>query len=171
VESGCDRCRRLGRWQARPQILPADAHRQLSEEDLQAVALGRGADLLEVGEAHPGAEQHREPFDQGSLHAFGATSILVDRGGEEHGEEVDIGAPRDRVAAGDAAVEIGAVQPRSELPGQQARRRGGHALVLGLNVGEVGLRADVALAVEVVEVHQVIVEVPARSSSRPVAKG
>jgi hypothetical protein len=165
VESGCDRRRRLGPWQARPQILPADAHRELSEEDLQAVALGRGADLLEVGEAHPGTEQHREPFDQGSLHAFGATSILVDRGGEEHGEEVDIGAPRDSVAAGDAAVEIGAVQLRSELPGQHIRRRGGHALVLGLQVRQVGLRADVALGVETVEVHQVIVAVPAMPRS------
>jgi hypothetical protein len=49
------RPRRPGPWQGRPQILTADAHRQLSEEDLQAVALGRGADLPEVGEAQPGA--------------------------------------------------------------------------------------------------------------------
>ena len=69
-----------------------------------------------MGEAHPGTEQHREPFGEGSLHAFGATSILVDRGGEEHGKEVDIGAPGDSVAAGDAAVEIGAVQLRSNSP-------------------------------------------------------
>jgi hypothetical protein len=78
-----------------------------------------------------------------------------------HGEEVDIGAPRGSVAAGDAAVEIGAVQLRSELVGQQIRRRGGHALVLGLQVRRVGLGADVALGVETVEVHRVIVAVPA----------
>jgi hypothetical protein len=120
---------------ARPQILTADAHRQLPEKDLPAVALGRGADLLEVGEAYPGAEQHREPFDQGPLHAVGSTSILVNRSCQEYGDEVDIGASRDSVASHDAAVEVGAVQARSELVGQQARRRVGHALVLGLHVG------------------------------------
>jgi uncharacterized protein (DUF427 family) len=118
-----------------------------------------------VGEADPGAGQHREPFGEGSLHAFGATSILVGRGGEEHGEEVDIEAPRDRVAAGDAAVEVGAVQLRSELLGQQIRRRGGHALVLGLQVRQVGLRADIALGVETIEVHLMIVAVPAMPRS------
>ena len=96
-----------------------------------------------MGEADPGAEQHREPCDQGSLHAVGSPSILVDWSGQEHGDEVDIGAPRDGVASDDAAVEVGAVQTQSELAGQQARRRVGQALVLGLHVGEVGLRADV----------------------------
>ena len=115
-----------------------------------------------MSEAHPGAEQHREPFDQGSLHALGPTSILVGRGGQEHGQEVDIGAPRGGVAAGDAAVEVGAVQLRSELLVQQVRRRVGHALVLGLHLRQVGLGADVALGVKTGEVHLVIVAVPPR---------
>jgi len=71
--------------------------------------------------------------------------------------------PRDGVASDDAAVEIGAVQTQSELAGQQARRRLGQALVLGLHLGEVGLRADVTLGVKAVEVHPVIVAAPARS--------
>jgi hypothetical protein len=123
---------------------------------LPAVALCRGADFPEVGQADPSAKQHREPFDQGSLHAVGSPSILVDWSGEEHGDEVDIGAPRDGVASDDAAVEIGAVQTQSELAGQQARRRLGQALILGLHLGEVGLRADVTLGVKAVEVHPVI---------------
>jgi hypothetical protein len=49
------------------------------------------------------------------------------------------------------------VQARSERLGEQGRRRFGHALVLGLDVGEVGLGADVALGVKAVEVHLAIV--------------
>jgi hypothetical protein len=63
-----------------------------------------------VGEADPGAEQHREPFDQGPLHAVGANSILVDRSCPEHRDHIDVRAPRDSVASDNAAVEIGAVQ-------------------------------------------------------------
>ena len=103
-----------------------------------------------MGEADPGAEQHREPLDQGSLDAVGASSVLAGRGGQEHGDEVDIGAPRDGVASHDAAVEVGAVQAWSERLGQQARRRLGHALILGLHVGQVGLRANVTLGVKTV---------------------
>jgi hypothetical protein len=47
------------------------------------------------------------------------------------------------------------VQARSELTGQQARGRVGQALVLGLQVGEVGLGLDVALVVKLI--HLVIV--------------
>jgi hypothetical protein len=98
-------------------------------------------------------------------------SVLVGRSSQEHGGKVDVGAPRDSVSAYDAAVKVGAVQVRSELVGQQARRRLGHALVLGLHVGEVGLRADVALGVKAVGVHLVIVAVPARSwCCRPPAR-
>ena len=60
------------------------------------------------------------------------------------------------------------MQLRSELPGQHIRRRGGHALVLGLQVRQVGLRADVALGVKMV--HQVIVADQAGSwCCRPLA--
>jgi hypothetical protein len=117
VEPGRDRRRGLGRWQAWPQVLTADAYRQLPEEDLAAVALGRGVELLEVGEADPGAEQHREAFDQGALHAAGANSILVGRSCPEHRDDVDVRAPRGRVAADDAAVEVAAVQTRAERLG------------------------------------------------------
>ena len=52
------------------------------------------------------------------------------------------------------------MQARSELLGQQGRRRVGQALVLGLDVGEVGLGADVALRVKLV--HLAIVADQAR---------
>jgi hypothetical protein len=98
-----------------------------------------------VGDADPGAEQRREPFDQGALHAVAANSILLGRRCQEHRDDVDVRALRDRVASHDAAVEVAAVQAWSERLGQQAGRRVGQASVLGLHVGEVGLGADVAL--------------------------
>jgi hypothetical protein len=82
-----------------------------------------GADLLEVGEADPGAEQHREPFGEGSLNAVGPMSILVGRSCQEHGGKVDVGAPRDSVSAYDAAVEVALCRrgPSSLLAGPQLR--------------------------------------------------
>jgi hypothetical protein len=77
--------------------------------------------------------------------------------------------PGDRVASHDAAVEIAAVQARSERLGQQAGRRVGQALILGLHVGEVGLGADVALGVKAVEVHLVIVADQAGSGMKRLA--
>jgi hypothetical protein len=120
-----------------------------------------------VGEADPSAAQHREPFDQGSLHAVGANSILLDRNCQEHRDHIDVRAPRHSVASHDAAVEIAAVQAWPEFLGQQARRRAGQALVLGLHVGEVGLGTDVALGVKAVEVHLVIVADQAGSDGAP----
>jgi hypothetical protein len=108
-----------------------------------------------VGEANPGAEQHPEPLNQGSLHTVGASSVLVGRSRQKYRDDIEVRAPRDRVASDDAAVEVGAVQARSELTGQQARGRVGQALVLGLQVGEVGLGLDVALVVKLI--HLVIV--------------
>jgi cell wall-associated NlpC family hydrolase len=84
-----------------------------------------------VGEPDPGADQHREPLDQGSLHAIGASSVLVDRSGQQHRDNIDVRAPRDSVASDDAAVEVGAVQARPELLGQQARRHLGQAWYWG----------------------------------------
>ena len=108
-----------------------------------------------MGEADPGAEQHREPLDQDSLHAVGSSSILVDRCCQEDADEVQIRAARDSVASYHAAVQVGAVQARSEGLGQQVHRRVGQALVLGLDVGQVSLRTDIALGVKLV--HLVIV--------------
>ena len=122
-----------------------------------------------MGEADPGAEQHREPFHQALLYAVGANSILPGRRCPEHRDNVDVRAPRDRVASHDAAVEVPAVQARSERLGQQAGRRVGEPLILGLHVGEVGLGADVALGVKAVEVHLVIVADQAGSGMKRLA--
>jgi hypothetical protein len=71
----------------------------------------------------------------------------------------------------DRYVALGYVVRRSVCGTVYLSRTADRALGTGgLHVREVGLRADVALAVEVVEVHLVIVVVPARSYPRPVAK-
>jgi hypothetical protein len=63
MEPACDRRRRLGPWQSRPEILP-HAHRQLSEEDLPAVALRRGttprppAESSVLAQARPLSSRH-----------------------------------------------------------------------------------------------------------------
>src|SRR6266508_504158 len=104
-------------WQGGPQILPADAYRELAKEDLPAIPLRRGADLPQVGEAHPGARQHGEPLREGLLHAPGPAAILLGGRRQEHRGKVNIGASRDGIAPHDAPVEVGAVQPGPELVG------------------------------------------------------
>jgi hypothetical protein len=70
------------------------------------------------------------------------------------------------VSCVERCVALGYVVRRSVCGTVYLGRRADRALGTGgLHVREVGLRADVALPVEVVEVHLVIVVVPARSYS------
>jgi hypothetical protein len=112
-----------------------------------------------VGEGHAGGRHDGEPRHQALLHAPGGEPVGVVRRRQEHGDQVEVGASRDGVAAHHAAVQVAAVQPGPELAAEQLGGGLRHAPVLRLHVRQVGLGNDVALGVDppVASLHPTIV--------------
>lgn len=166
VEGGRDRRGRAGRRQRGAQVRAADADRQVAEEHLQAVPVG--ADLGQVGEGHAGSRQQpREPGDEVPLDAADSLPVLIRGRLVQHRDQIGVGPPGDRVASGDAAVQVAAVQPRTQLGAEQVGRGPGHPGVGGLHIGQVGLGEDVPVGVQVLRGHAA----PLPDAPRPPSAG